>query len=63
LFYKYDSAYKLAINSIPAKMQERLNVAKVAYGNLIKFKSDTKYKVKAEEMNARVETDLQKFTK
>ncbi|CAM3521572.1 outer membrane protein assembly factor BamD [Flavobacterium chungbukense] len=63
LFYKYDSAYQLAINSVPSKMQERLNVAKVAYSNLIKFKSDTKYKVKADEMNARVETDLQKFTK
>ena len=63
LFYKYDSAYQLAINSVPSKMEERLNVAKVAYNNLLKFKSDTKYKVKAEEMNARVETDLQKFTK
>lgn len=63
LFYKYDSAYQLAINSVPAKMEERLNVAKVAYANLVKFKSDTKYKKVADEMNARVETDLQKFTK
>ena len=63
LFYKYDSAYKLAINSIPSKMEERLNVAKAAYNNLMKFNSATKYKEKAEEMNARVETDLQKFTK
>ncbi|GAA3743808.1 outer membrane protein assembly factor BamD [Flavobacterium ginsengisoli] len=63
LFYKYDSAYKLAINSIPAKMEERLHVAQTAYANLMKFKSDTKYKKEADEMNARVETDLQKFTK
>ncbi|MEO8239539.1 MAG: outer membrane protein assembly factor BamD [Flavobacterium sp.] len=63
LFYKYDSAYQLAINSVPAKMEERLNVAKVSYNNLLKFKSDTKYKKQADEMNARVETDLQKFTK
>ncbi|MFH6994074.1 outer membrane protein assembly factor BamD [Flavobacterium sp. FlaQc-48] len=63
LFYKYDSAYKLAINSIPSKMEERLNVAKVAYNNLVKFNSATKYKKEADEMNARVETDLQKFTK
>jgi outer membrane protein assembly factor BamD len=63
LFYKYDSAYQLAINSIPAKMEERLQVAKVAYNNLLKFNSATKYKEKADEMNARVETDLQKFTK
>ncbi|OIV40992.1 outer membrane protein assembly factor BamD [Flavobacterium johnsoniae] len=63
LFYKYDSAYQLAINSIPAKMEERLKIAQTAYANLMKFKSDTKYKEKADQMNARVETDLQKFTK
>lgn len=63
LFYKYDSAYQLAINSVPSKMQDRLNIAKVAYNNLMKFNSATKYKKQADEMNARVETDLQKFTK
>lgn len=63
LFYKYDSAYQLAINSVPSKMEERLHVAQTAYANLMKFKSDTKYKEKADQMNARVETDLQKFTK
>nr|WP_315223353.1 outer membrane protein assembly factor BamD [uncultured Flavobacterium sp.] len=61
LFYKFDSAYQLAINSVQSKMQDRLNVAKVAYGNLVKFNSNSKYKKQADEMNARVETDLQKF--
>lgn len=63
LFYKYDSAYQLGINSVPSKMEERLNVAKLAYATLIKFKADTKYKQKADEMLVRVEKDLQKFTK
>jgi outer membrane protein assembly factor BamD len=63
LFYKYDSAYQLGINSVPAKMEERLNVAKVAYTNLIKFKADTKFKKQADEMFARIEKDLQKFIK
>ncbi len=63
LFYKYDSAYQLGVNSVPAKMEERLNVAKVAYSNLIKFKADTKYKQQADEMYARIEQDLQKLTK
>ena len=63
LFYKYDSAYQLGINSVPSKMEERLNVAKLAYANLIKFKADTKYKKQADEMLARVEKDLQKFIK
>lgn len=63
LFYRYDSAFQLAINSIPSKMEERLDVAKTAYSNLMKFKVDTKYKKIADEMSARIETDLQKFTK
>jgi outer membrane protein assembly factor BamD len=63
LFYKYDSAYQLGINSVPAKMEERLNVAKVAYANLIKFKADTKYKKQADEMLVRIEKDLEKFIK
>jgi outer membrane protein assembly factor BamD len=63
LFYKYDSAYQLAINSVPAKMEERLNVAKVAHANLVKFDANTKYKKKADEMFARIDKDLQKFTK
>ncbi|MEO8253141.1 MAG: outer membrane protein assembly factor BamD, partial [Flavobacterium sp.] len=63
LFYKFDSAYKLGINSIPQKMQERLNVAKTSYQSLIKFRPDTKYKEEADEMYARVEQELQKYTK
>jgi len=63
LFYKLDSAYKLAINSIPAKMEERLINAKAAYNSLIKHKADTHYKAKADEMLARIDTDLKQFTK
>lgn len=63
LFYKFDSAYQLAINSVPAKMEERLNSAKAAYNSLIKFKADTEFKAKADEMLARIENDLKQFTK
>lgn len=63
LFYKYDSAFQLAINSVSNKMEERLNNAKLAYSNLIKFKSDTKYKEKAEQMLAQIDKKLQNFTK
>jgi outer membrane protein assembly factor BamD len=63
LFYKFDSAYQLAINSVNTKMEERLNVALTAHSNLMKFKADTKHKDKASEMLARVEKDLQNFTK
>jgi outer membrane protein assembly factor BamD len=47
LYYKLDSAYQLAINSIPSKMEERLNVAKVAYNNLIKFNAENKIQSKS----------------
>lgn len=63
LFYRLDSAYKLAINSVEYKKEERLNYAKVAFNNLIKFNSATEYKAKAEEMAASIETELQQFSK
>ena len=63
MFYKFDSAYQLGINSVETKMEERLNIAKTAYSSLIKFDAETKYKEKANLMLARIEQDLQKFTK
>jgi outer membrane protein assembly factor BamD len=53
----------LAINSVPAKMEDRLKNAKVAYNNLIKFKENTTHKEKADEMLARIEKDLKQFSK
>ena len=61
LFYKLDSAYQLAINSVPAKMEERLSVAKAAHATLLKFNSNTEYKQKADDMLARINTDLNNF--
>ncbi len=63
LFYRLDSAYQLGINSVESKKEERLNVAKTAYSNLMKFNADSQYKEKANVMLAKVEQDLQKFTK
>ncbi|MGH2666672.1 outer membrane protein assembly factor BamD [Flavobacterium sp.] len=63
LYYKLDSCYNLAINSVPAKMQERLNAAKVAYASLIKFNANTEYKKIADDMLVRIDKDLQQFSK
>ncbi len=63
LFFKLDSTYKLAINSVFSKMQDRLNASKIAYSNLMKFKADTEYKNEANEMLARIDKDLQQFSK
>lgn len=63
LYYRLDSAYQLAINSIDSKKQERLAYAKTTHANLMKFKSDTEYKEKADKMLAEIEQELQQFTK
>jgi outer membrane protein assembly factor BamD len=63
LYYKFDSAYNLAINSVPAKMEDRLKSAKAAYSSLMKFKSDSEFKAKADEMLARIEKDLKQYSK
>ena len=63
LFYKLDSAYKLAINSVPDRMQERLNIAKTSYNNLIKFDASSKYKKEADIMLATIDKDLQQYSK
>ncbi|WP_445715952.1 outer membrane protein assembly factor BamD [Flavobacterium sp.] len=63
LFYRFDSAYKLAINSIESKKQERLAYAKTTYSNLIKFNDQTEFREKADKMLAEVEKELQNYTK
>ncbi|PZX94615.1 outer membrane protein assembly factor BamD [Flavobacterium aquariorum] len=63
LYYKLDSAYSLAINSVPSKMEERLITAKTSYNNLVKFKPNTEYKKKADEMLAQIDVELQKYNK
>lgn len=63
LYYKLDSAYKLAINSIPARMEERLGNAKAAYQSLMKFNASTKYKADADDMLRRIDNDLKQYIK
>jgi outer membrane protein assembly factor BamD len=63
LYYKLDSAYLLAINSVPSKMEERLIVAKTSYNNLVKYRPNTEYRKKADEMLAGIDVELQKYNK
>jgi outer membrane protein assembly factor BamD len=44
-------------------MEERLKNARLAYTNLLKFKGDSKYAEEAQEMLARIDKDLQQFSK
>ena len=63
LYYKLNSSYQLAINSVTNKMQDRLNVAKGAHSSLIKFNANTEFKEVADDMLARIDKDLQQFSK
>jgi outer membrane protein assembly factor BamD len=62
-FYKFDSAYQLAINSVPAKMEERLKNAKTAYAGLMKIDVSAAHKAQAADMLAKIEKDLQQYNK
>lgn len=49
LYYKFDAEYLYAINSIESKMIERFKLAETYYNKLIQFKSDTKFREKADK--------------
>ncbi len=63
LYYRLDSAYNLAINSIPSKMEERLQQARAAHATLMKFNPSTKYKEQADQMLVRIDNDLKQYIK
>lgn len=58
LYYKFDTLFRYALNSVEEKKQERLNNAKAAYDVLLKFKTDTKYKEKADKQLAQLDREL-----
>lgn len=62
LFYKFDSAYKLAINSVYSKMNERIQTAMKAYEGLVNYNGNTKYKEKADKMLTRLEKESKQFS-
>lgn len=62
LYYKFDTLFRYAINSIESKKQERLNNAKAAYNALLKFKSDTKFKEQADKQLAQLELELTQYS-
>ncbi len=62
LYYKFDSAYKLSINSVYSKMEERIKNALSLYDDLITFDPNTKYKEDADRMVERLNKELQQFS-
>ena len=61
LFYKFDSAYELAINSVDSKMLERLNDAKKLYNELIEVYPESKYIGKSNKLNESIDSKISTF--
>ena len=56
--YRLKAAYKLAINSLPYLVQERLVTARGYYNNYIKYYKDTDSASEAKEINENIEKRL-----
>lgn len=63
LYLKFSTAYKLAMNSVQYKKEERLNSAKTYYNSFVKFKENSEFKPKADEMLVSIDKELQQFSK
>ncbi len=50
LYYKFDSAYQLAVNSVVWKQEERTQKALKFYNNLMRYFPETKYLTQSKEM-------------
>ena len=55
LFYKFDSAYKLAVNSVVWKQQERTDKALKYYKSLLRYFPESKYLDQANSMHEELE--------
>lgn len=55
LFYKFDSAYKLAVNSVKWKQNERTEKALKYYRSLMRYFPETKYLVQTQLMHEKLQ--------
>ncbi len=63
LYYKIDSAYQLAINSVPEKVKERLLNAKEAYEKFSRMSNTKEYTEKADDLMSKINENLQQYSK
>jgi len=61
LFFRLDSAYKLAVNSVPWKKEERLNSAKLFYQGFKKKYPSSEYSTEVDKMMAELDKELQAY--
>jgi outer membrane protein assembly factor BamD len=61
MFFRLDSAYRLAINSVPRKKEERIEVAITYYNAYKKYYADSEFKDEANKMHEELNGLLQEF--
>ena len=61
MFYRLDSAYKLAINSVLDKKKERLSIAESYYNTFHKYYPNSERTDEVAKMNEEMQTQLQQF--
>lgn len=62
LYYKLDSAYKLAINSVEYKKEERLKEAKINSDLFLSSYADSKYTASVREMVSEIDNQLKNYS-
>ena len=62
LFYRLDSAYKLAINSVEWKKQNRLETAKSYYNSFVTNYAESEHIEDTEDMLENIEEELKKYS-
>ncbi len=60
-YYRFDSAYKLAINSFEVLMEDRLNQAKEFYNSYKKYYPEGEYTPQLEDSSSEIDKRLQNF--
>jgi|26BtaG_2_1085354.scaffolds.fasta_scaffold00552_9 outer membrane protein assembly factor BamD len=63
MYYRFDSAYKLGINSVEYKREDRLNTAIKFYNSFHKAYPESKFSSEAAKMNSELQTAVQQYTK
>jgi len=61
MFYRLESAHKLAINSVPNKKEERLNIAMGYYNAFKRYYANSEFYPEAEQMGQEMEIELNKI--
>ncbi|WP_425075814.1 outer membrane protein assembly factor BamD [Psychroserpens sp. S379A] len=61
MFYRLDSAYKLAVNSISKKKEKRLNIALGYYNAFHTYYPNSERTEEVEKMNEEMQTQLKQF--